>query len=71
MLEQQLTDVESFHLRVTGQPMPDRPTRLKGERLDREMIDSLDVQSGIRLSETLQENAFSLARRRVEAAVSE
>jgi Zn-dependent peptidase ImmA (M78 family)/transcriptional regulator with XRE-family HTH domain len=47
------------------------PTYLAKLAVDQKMIDRLDVHSGLGLSESLQESAFSLASRRVTAAVSE
>jgi hypothetical protein len=35
MLEKQLSDVEQFHLKVTGLPMPDVPTLLTGDRFNK------------------------------------
>jgi Zn-dependent peptidase ImmA (M78 family) len=44
------------------------PVYLAAEAVDRGVIDSLDVQAAIGLSEVLQARAFDLAKRRIEAA---
>jgi Zn-dependent peptidase ImmA (M78 family)/DNA-binding XRE family transcriptional regulator len=44
------------------------PIFLAAEALERKIIDSIDVQVGIGLSESLQTSAFALARRRLVAA---
>jgi Zn-dependent peptidase ImmA (M78 family)/transcriptional regulator with XRE-family HTH domain len=46
------------------------PTFLAKVAVDENLIDSLDVQGGMKLAESLQESAFSLAARRFLAAVS-
>ncbi|KIZ41431.1 hypothetical protein OO17_15105 [Rhodopseudomonas palustris] len=46
------------------------PTYLAKIAIDEKIVDSLDVQSGMKLSESLQESAFALASRRFLAAVS-
>lgn len=47
------------------------PVYLTALAIDRKIIDTIDVQAGISLSETLQARAFSLASRRMAAALSE
>jgi Zn-dependent peptidase ImmA (M78 family)/transcriptional regulator with XRE-family HTH domain len=46
------------------------PTFLAKVAIDENLIDSLDVQGGMKLAESLQQSAFSLAARRFLAAVS-
>lgn len=46
------------------------PTFLAKLAVDQNLIDSLDVQGGMHLSESLQESAFTLAARRFLAAVN-
>ena len=46
------------------------PVYLAAEAIRKNYIDSVDVQVGIRLSESLQERAFDLARRRVKVALA-
>jgi Zn-dependent peptidase ImmA (M78 family)/transcriptional regulator with XRE-family HTH domain len=46
------------------------PVFLAAEAVERKIVDALDVQEGIELAESLQSQAFSLARRRINAARS-
>lgn len=43
---------------------------LAGEAVNRRLVDSLDVQRGLGLSESVQEKSFALAKKRLEAALN-
>ena len=47
------------------------PTYVAAVGVDRKIVDTLDVQSGLSLSAGLQASAFALAKRRMKAALSE
>jgi hypothetical protein len=47
------------------------PTYVANLALQKKLVDSVDIQSGMVLSETLQERAFNLAVRRMTSAIGE